>query len=561
MKEPVRALLTLQPGAWRHAVRSAPAYAAGWSLRRRVQRELDQLMKGPGRVLREAMSRDGSGPLVLFACFHDFRQQIKYDLAFGAALAAQGANAAVLTRADCSLVRRYWTAVGKGDAVHALRTLPSTPRPRLTGGAIDVPQFLDLRYRGVSVGRWALATAFATLRKSYSELQEPEALAVVARALDESYAATDAAHEALDRIRPATLVFLEKGYSPAGELFEAAVERRIDVVQYVHGHASSRLLLKRFGPHNRFQHPAEPSPALWSDVRARPADGDRAGAVRRRIREAYDSGEWFNRKYGQAGKRPRSRDELIRELDLDPSRPTAVIFTHVGWDATFFYGQNLFADYDEWLTETVRAAAQIPDVNWLVRVHPDNLWKAKASRRADDLDRDRRLIERTLGRVPANVRWLGPTSDVRTDSFFDVADACLTVRGTIGLEMACMGRHVVTAGTGRYSGYGFTLDSQTRDEYFALLRRLGRLPPPPLDRADLAARYLDTLIRERPLAMVTAVDRRLPPELVGTDPLGDDVEYGFTSVADLLTAPDLAPLARWILHSTDQDLVVAPCAG
>ena len=61
--------------------------------------------------------------------------------------------------------------------------------------------------------------------------------------------------------------------------------------------------------------------------------------------------------------------------------------------------------------------------------------------------------------------------------------------------------------------------------------------------------------------MVSAVDRRLPPELVGTDPLGDDVEYRFSSVADLLTAPDLAPLARWILHSADQDLVVTPCAG
>lgn len=561
MREPVRALLTLQPGAWRHAVRSAPAYAAGWSMRRRVQREIDALMTGPGRVLREALSRERPGPLVLFACFHDFRQQIKYDLAFAAALAAQGANVAVLTRADCSLVRRYWTAVGKGSAVHALHPTAAAPRPRLTDGGIDVQQFLDLRYRGVSVGRWALATAFSRLRKSYSELQEPDALAIVAGALDESYAATDAAHEALDRIRPATIVFLEKGYSPAGELFEVAVGRGIDVVQYTHGHASSRLLVKRFGSHNRFQHPAEPSPALWAEVQSRPADADLTGAVRRRILEAYASGEWFNRKHGQVGKRPRSRDELTRELGLDPAKPTAVIFTHVGWDATFFYGQNLFADYDEWLTETVRAAAQISDVNWLVRVHPDNMWKAQASHREEDLDRDRRLIERTLGRVPASVRWLGPSSDVRTDSFFEVADVCLTVRGTIGLEMACMGRHVVTAGTGRYSGYGFTLDSQTRDEYFARLRALGRLAPPPSDRADLAARYVDTLIRERPLTMVTAVDRRLPPQLVGTDPLGDDVEYRFTSVADLVTAPDLAPLARWILHSTAQDLVVTPCAG
>ena len=400
----------MRKGAWRHAVRLAPAYAAGWSMRRRVQRELDQLMKGPGRVLREAMSRDGAGPLVLFACFHDFRQQIRYDLAFAAALAAQGANVAVLTRADCSLVRRYWTAVGKADAVHALPNV-AVRVPAGAGGSrlLTCSNSSTCAIGACPSGRWALATAFSRLRKSYSELQEPGAVAVVAGALEESYAATDAAHEALDRIRPAKIVFLEKGYSPAGELFEAALERRIDVVQI---HARPRVQPSS-SQAVRFAQPLPaPGRAVAGPLVRRPgaARGSRCApdAVRRRIREAYGSGEWFNRKYGQAGKRLRSRDELTRELDLDPSKPTAVIFTHVGWDATFFYGQNLFADYDEWLTETVRAAAQIPGVNWLVRVHPDNLWKAKASHRAEDLDRDRRLVERTLGRVPANVRWLGP---------------------------------------------------------------------------------------------------------------------------------------------------------
>ena len=41
---------------------------------------------------------------------------------------------------------------------------------------------------------------------------------------------------------------------------------------------------------------------------------------------------------------------------LDPERKTAAIFSHILYDATFFYGESLFADYEEWLVEAVRAA-------------------------------------------------------------------------------------------------------------------------------------------------------------------------------------------------------------
>jgi hypothetical protein len=559
----LRELRTLRPRAWWNVMRLGIAYAAASTHRRRVRREIDDFTRGPGRVIREALAREGDGPVVLFACFHDFRAQIKYELAFAAALAARGARVRVLTLPSCSLVRRYWTAMGRGDAVHTLRDADeSRPRQDLPGeGSLDVQRLLSMTYQDVSVGRWALATTFSRLRKSCSELHEPRALAMVAESLAESYHATDAANDALDRIKPRTMVFLEKGYSPAGQLYETALARGVDTVQYVHGHGADLLLLKRFRPANRFTHPAEPSAATWSTVLAEPPDAARTETVRRSIREAYAKGEWFNRKYGQAGKRFVTVEELKRSLRLDAGRRTAVIFTHVGWDATFFYGVNLFADYDEWLVETVRAAADIRDVNWIVRVHPDNLWKAKAGGRSEDLDRDRRLVEHALGRIPDNVRWLGPDSAVRTDSLFDLTDVCVTVRGTIGLEMACMGKQVVTGGTGRYSGYGFTIDPPTRADYLATLGRLGSIPAPTSESTDLAARYVDTLIRLRPLRMQSTVDRQVPADQVGKDALGSDLEYRFFSLQELRAAPDFNRLVTWILDSPDEDLMVPASAG
>ena len=129
----LRELRTLRPRAWWHVARLAIAYAAATSHRRRLRREIDDFTSGPGRVIRQALAREGDGPVVLFACFHDFRLQIKYDLAFAAALAVRGARVRVLTRPDCSLVRRYWTAVGRSDAVHIALRGGRTPARRPAG--------------------------------------------------------------------------------------------------------------------------------------------------------------------------------------------------------------------------------------------------------------------------------------------------------------------------------------------------------------------------------------------------------------------------------------------
>ena len=56
---------------------------------------------------------------------------------------------------------------------------------------------------------------------------------------------------------------------------------------------------------------------------------------------------------------------------------TAVLFSHVLWDANMFYGEDLFDDQEEWFVETVRAACANDRVNWIVKLHPANVWKRK----------------------------------------------------------------------------------------------------------------------------------------------------------------------------------------
>ena len=53
-------------------------------------------------------------------------------------------------------------------------------------------------------------------------------------------------------------------------------------------------------------------------------------------------------------------------------------------------------------------------------------------------------------------------------------DACLTIRGTIGIEAALFDKHVITAGSSRYSKLGFTKDFKNKYEYLKYIKNLNK---------------------------------------------------------------------------------------
>ena len=53
----------------------------------------------------------------------------------------------------------------------------------------------------------------------------------------------------------------------------------------------------------------------------------------------------------------------------------------------------------------------------------------------------------------------------------------VTAHGTAGLEFSCFGIPVVLAGSPFYSGFGFTIDPKTADEYADLILNASKIQP------------------------------------------------------------------------------------
>ncbi len=446
--------------------------------------------------------------------------------------------------------RRYHSLFGLTGGVAFAPALSVSAEGEAAAAAVlaglsSVAQLLALENRGVAVGRIALSNYLNRNKFTALDLKSSATLADLAADLRVIDRNITGAMSLIDAGRPSLVLLLEKGVSPMAELFGAAVVAGVPVVQYAGAQRTDTYALKRYTRANLTAHPFSLAPDTWQTVKAMPWSPAQDQAIIDEITDGYRNGTWFNRKFLQVGKVIKSEADVRQQLGLDPSKKTAVIFSHVLWDATFFYGDGLFEDYETWLVETVKAAAANPRLNWVVKIHPDLVWKLKYEGVSGEL-RDLVAMRAGVGGLlPSHIIVVPPDTDISTYSFFDITDYCITVRGTIGMEMACHGVPVITGGTGRYSGLGFTVDSSTAAEYLGRLASLAAQPPMTPDARELARRYAFVLFHERPWPLTSFRTVRASLDRVG-DALDTNMHPQVSSYAELAKAKDLTSFAAWV---------------
>lgn len=488
--------------------------------------------------------------------------EVKCEIMLATALRLRGWSPVVLTRSDYTWAQRYFKASGIDQFVffdQALAELDGGTGlwPQLAEALVTpcgtVRDLLDLKFRNVYVGRHVISTIVRALRCGHADLRDPQVAAGLRELLPQSLQAVHAAERVVETVDPQLVLFLEKGYSPYGELFDVAVNRGINTVQWSHGHRSDAFVLKRYTDTNRHVHPFSLSPETWNRVRQVPWSEEAERELSEELVGRYEQGSWFSRKFLHVGKRMKPAEEVRRQLGLRLDKKTAVVFSHVLWDATFFFGENLFDDYETWLIETVKAACANEALNWVIKLHPDYVWKLKAMGGGEV--RDRLALAAQIGSLPPHVRLLEPETDLSTFSLFGVTDYGLTVRGTIGVELPCFGIPVFTAGTGRYSGFGFTIDSASRAEYLERLGRIQTFPRLTAAQTELAKTHAYALLRLRPCPFTTfeMVQSRL--EELG-HPLDHNVVIRAESHGELTAAEDLRRFAKWAGDPSREDYLL-----
>ena len=498
-------------------------------LRRRLvlERDLRRLRAQHGPAF-EAPEIAADAPPVLIVSLTEFVYQLKLEGLLGAALRNAGRRPVVLVPAGSWIPRKYFEAFGIRDLVvldgyldEAGRDEAAREAERILAGSPSAAELKALTFHGAAIGRHVLSTLSRSLHEGAVDPSSPAAREKLADLLPRTLAATIAAERLLDDLRPELALFLERNYASEAPLSDLALERGIDVIQFVSGFQDDELVFKRYTAETRRVHPRSLSERSWELARTIPWGDAQGRELDAELARRYGNVSALSRRL-QGWTRDRPRAEVLAELGLDPAKKTAVVFSHILWDANMFYGEDLFADQEEWFVETVRAAVENPRVNWIVKLHPANVWKLRREGLGGELDEER-AIAREIGPLPAHVAVLRPESEISTRSVFEAADYGITIRGSVGFELPSLGVPVLTAGTGFYAGRGFTVDSATVEEYLARLSRIEEIPPPTAEQFELARRHAYALFRLRPLRFSSFVATIRPLAEMG-HPLDQDVE-------------------------------------
>lgn len=341
---------------------------------------------------------------------------------------------------------------------------------------------------GVPFGQIALSTYSRQRATGIIDLTDPAVKREVKWWLNYLYKTFLFGQEFYKRRNTQILFFTEVFMEEYGALYYAALKQQLNVVRFAGTVRDDAIVVQHLTAESDRTHHAKLSARSWQKICGYADSELMKEELEQNFRDRYGD-RWAFSKRNQPNARLMGSNEARIALGVPPDRKIAVIFSHILYDTLFFFGEDLFPCYADWFVETVKAACKNPKVQWFVKIHPSNLWRGELEHFFGGKYEEVRLIERYIGELPSHVTLVYPDTPISPFSWFEVADYGITVRGTSGIELGALGKTVITAGTGRYDGMGFTLDSKSSCEYLAKLQQLPNIPAPTPTQARLGERF------------------------------------------------------------------------
>ena len=132
--------------------------------------------------------------------------------------------------------------------------------------------------------------------------------------------------------------------------------------------------------------------------------------------------------------------------------------------------EGAFPQSLDWIPATVEAARQSPELQWVIRMHP-NLVGYGVNRQA--VDQALRLAED----LPENCRIVQPKDDLSSYTIADLCSAAVSYGTTMGVEIAASGKAVVAVARGWYGRTGFVRPVDAPEDYLRVVREAVAAPP------------------------------------------------------------------------------------
>lgn len=158
------------------------------------------------------------------------------------------------------------------------------------------------------------------------------------------------------------------------------------------------------------------------------------------------------------------RESFAKDYNLDLNKKNIFVMLHAFTDYPHSHFKwMIFKDYADWFLQTLKFAKKDRNVNWIFKRHPsDKFYPTK------DIN-----FEKLFKNAPDNVVFLDNDNKLDTRSLINISDAIITCLGSAGFEIPAMaGVPSITAADNHYKGFGFSMNPETKQDYFKILGNL-----------------------------------------------------------------------------------------
>jgi hypothetical protein len=164
---------------------------------------------------------------------------------------------------------------------------------------------------------------------------------------------------------------------------------------------------------------------------------------------------------------------LQKKLLLNKNYKTICLFPSINWDPpiTASYGKSLYNDMNNWVADSINIMNTVTNVNWIIKIHP-------SEKLFDDHYGAINFLKKkyNLQKLSKNIQIINSSENINSLDFYNIIDHGITCYGTIGLELPVLGKSTIVVGPAHYQHKGFTIDINSKSEYFYYLRNPYKIP-------------------------------------------------------------------------------------
>jgi hypothetical protein len=197
--------------------------------------------------------------------------------------------------------------------------------------------------------------------------------------------------------------------------------------------------------------------------------------------EDRDSGKQDWEKFNNE---PINNIEILKKEKKIDGRPIISLMTNVIWDAQLKFDQNIFINQMEWIIKTVEYFKDRNDLQLVIRVHPA---EARADMPANEKIRD--ALKEKFIKLPENIKLIDGTEKFSSYTLSSISKAVIVYATKLSFELPCFGQNVIICGEAFAKNKGFTIDPESRNEYFKILDNVSHLEKLNEKKIKLARRY------------------------------------------------------------------------